>query len=44
MTVVLVLTTTRLGIFLVFDALDTIGSDNLPTDPTVGGTRLDSVR
>ena len=31
-----VLTTTRFGIFIVFDVLGDIGSDNLPTDPTAG--------
>ncbi|MXW02353.1 MAG: hypothetical protein F4X59_12020 [Holophagales bacterium] len=32
----LVLTTTRFGIFIVFDVLGDVGSDNLPTDPTAG--------
>ena len=34
--VFLVLTTTRFGIFLVFDVLGDVGSDNLPSDPTEG--------
>ena len=34
--VLLVLTTTRFGIFIVFDVLGDVGSDNLPTDPTKG--------
>ena len=34
--VFLVLTTTRFGIFIVFDVLGDVGSDNLPSDPTEG--------
>ena len=34
--VFLVLTTTRFGIFIVFDVLGDVGSDNLPSDPTKG--------
>lgn len=34
--VFLLLTTTRFGIFLVFDVLGDVGSDNLPSDPTEG--------
>jgi len=39
----LVLTTTRFGIFIVFDVLGDVGSDNLPTDPTAGPLVLSGV-
>lgn len=39
----LVLTTTRFGIFIVFDVLGDVGSDNLPTDPTEGPLALSGV-
>ncbi|MDE2851727.1 MAG: hypothetical protein OXP74_14055 [Acidobacteriota bacterium] len=39
----LILTTTRFGIFIVFDVLGDVGSDNLPTDPTEGPLVLSGV-
>lgn len=39
----LILTTTRFGIFLVFDVLGDVGSDNLATDPTEGPLVLSGV-
>ena len=39
--VLLVLTTTRFGVFIVFDILGDIGSDNLVVNPEEGPLRID---